>query len=1005
MEPIAIVGLDCHFPNAKNKEDFWQLLYKGQDAISLIPENRWDKNAFYNENPSGTGCMNTQCGGFIENPDAFDAEFFGISPREAESMDPQQRLLLQIAWRAIEDAGISPIQLSGSYTGVFVGIMGNEWAHLHLTDYQNITAQVGSGNGYCIVPNRISYQFNFKGPSLAIDTACSSSLVAVHNACNSLQAGECDWALAGGVNLILTPALNIFYTQAGLSAPDGRCKPFSQQANGIGRGEGLGMVVLRRLSEAVADHQRIYAIIKGSAVNQNGRGQGLTAPNRWSQQEVMERAYRQAQVSPSQITFIEAHGTGTTLGDLIEVKALKQIHQVPRPHPCYFGSLKSNIGHLEGAAGIAGLIKVSLSLYHKCLPATLHCQEENPHLQLNGKFLQLTKDSLDLSAEAVILAGLSSFGLGGTNGHMVLQNYQAVNQPHPDSCQPRLGLFTLSAKTPQSLQENIEEHLNYFSRHSESELAAICYCSNRVKADLSTRLAFSADSLPDLREKLREYLQPHGMAQARFRQIKPNVQPKIAFLFTGQGSQYSGMTRSLYQGNGLFRTHLDACDAAFEPHLGVSIKEIIFNQSKQALLDQTQFTQPALFAIQYALAKFWQALGVNPCVMVGHSIGEYAAAVRAEVMSLDDAAFLISQRGKLMESLPPGGGMLAVQAREVTFTPWLTQHKEQLAVAAYNGEDSLVLSGTATILAEIQKYCQEQGIKAKFLQVSQAFHSPLMQPLLEKFHKEAAKCNYSPPKLPIISSLTGELLTQKTAINAEYWTNHIAKPVKYFQACQHLQRFNITHAIEIGPKPILTVLAQLIHPQAATKWLPSVHANSQDIETLYNTISELYLDGGILNWNVLYNVETLEKISLPGYKFSTKQCYWFKNKPIQGKVTSVDRQEIIATSPASSVISPVAIKHQRTPENILAVVLGLTASIGGYQPSEIAATAQFSEELGYDSIMLMQLKNRIEQALPEVGKLSVTELLSHVTYVQDLANFLDQKIQQLTITDIAGSGE
>jgi acyl transferase domain-containing protein len=496
------------------------------------------------------------------------------------------------------------------------------------------------------------------------------------------------------------------------------------------------------------------------------------------------------------------------------------------------------------------------------------------------------------------------------------------------------------------------------------------------------------------------------VAQARFRQIKPNVQPKSTFLFTGQGSQYSGMTRSLYQGNGLFRTHLDACDAVFETHLGVSIKEIIFNQSKQALLDQTQFTQPALFAIQYALAKFWQALGVNPCVMIGHSIGEYAAAVIAEVLSLDDAASLVSQRSKLMESLPPGmGGMLAVQAGEATFTPWLTQHKEQLAVAAYNGEDSLVLSGTATIVAEIQKYCQKQGIKAKFLQVSQAFHSPLMQPILEKFHQEAAKCNYSHPKLPIISSLTGELLTQKTAMDAEYWTNHIAKPVKYFQACQHLQKFNITHAIEIGPKPILTALAQLIHPQSATKWLPSVQANSQDIETLYNTISELYLEGNVLNWDVLYNVESLEKISLPGYQFSTKQRYWVKNKSTQGKITSVEQQEIMATSPASSAISPVAIEQQRTPQNILAVVLDLTASIGGYQPSEIAPTAQFSEDIGYDSIMLMQLKNRIEQALPEVGNLSVTELLSHVTSVQDLANFLDQKIQQLTITNTARSGE
>ncbi|MER6528551.1 polyketide synthase, partial [Streptomyces sp. NPDC001508] len=428
MEPVAIVGIDCRFPGAPDTGAYWDLLMRGADGVGEVPRQRWDAKEFHS--PTGEeGRTNTTEGGFIADPDAFDNEFFTISPREAAAMDPQQRLLLQSAWRAVEDAGIAPRNLAGTPTGVFVGIMGNEWAHLHLTDYANVTAQVGSGNGYCMTANRISYHLDLKGPSLAVDTACSSSLVAAHLAVNALLAEECDHALVAGVNVALTPALSIFYTQAGLSAPDGRCKPFSSEANGIGRGEGVGTVVLRRLRDAIADGQRVYAVIRGSAVNQDGRSNGLTAPNRWAQQEVLGAAYRRAGIEPRDVVFTEAHGTGTTLGDMMEAKALGHHHAGRAGTPMALGSVKGNLGHTEGAAGIAGLIKVALSLHHRVVPASRYAAKESKQLKLRDHGLRLLKAPLRLPAGPTV-AGLSSFGMGGTNAHAILQSAPAA-RPEP----------------------------------------------------------------------------------------------------------------------------------------------------------------------------------------------------------------------------------------------------------------------------------------------------------------------------------------------------------------------------------------------------------------------------------------------------------------------------------------------------------------------------------------------------------------------------------------------
>ena len=656
MTDIAIVGLDCRFPKADDPAALWKLLLDGADGIDEIPAERWNAAELHRD-----GSINHRAGGLISDADAFDNDFFGITPREAEAMDPQQRLLLQTAWRALENATLDPRGQAGSNTGVFVGVMANEWAHLHMSDYREITAQDGSGNGYFMTANRLSYQLDLKGPSLAVDTACSSSLVAVHLAAQALRNGECDQAVAGGVNLTLTPALNVFYTKAGLAAPDGRCKPFSGKADGIGRGEGVAVVVLRRLEDAVAAGLPIYAVIKGSAVNSDGRSNGITAPNRWAQQQVVASACQSAGIAPEQITFLEAHGTGTLLGDMIEAKALAHAHRSRRETPCAIGSIKGNLGHTEGAAGIAGLIKVVLSLHHRVVPPSRFAETENAQLRLADGGLRLLSEPMELPAETVH-AGVSSFGLGGTNCHMVLASAPAA-EPAPTAAGG--GVLTLSAGSPESLRRNALQ-LAGDIENSDAPLAQLCWSTNRIKASGSARLAIVAGDRAEAVAALRGDFE-----------IGTAAGMSMGWLFSGQGTQHPGMATALYESSAVFRDALDEVDAAMAPHLGVRIREIMDDER----IDRTEFAQPAIFALQYAQARALLRLGAEPAWLLGHSIGEYAAAAIAEVFSLDDACRLVVARGDLMQQLPSGGGMLAVRATagEVAGFP--------LDLAAVNGAE------------------------------------------------------------------------------------------------------------------------------------------------------------------------------------------------------------------------------------------------------------------------------------------------------------------------------
>jgi len=648
LENIAIIGIGCRFPGAENPESFWHLLSNGLDAITEVPSDRWDIDTFYDPKPASSGKMNTRWGGFLENVAQFDPSFFGISSREAKRMDPQQRLILEVAWEALENAGIAPKKLAGSQTGVFIGISNYDYSFLLAKDLAHINAYDGTGNAFSIAANRLSYMLNLHGPSVAIDTACSSSLVAVHFACQSLQSGESNLCLVGGVNLILSPEPTITFSQASMMAADGRCKTFDAMADGYVRGEGCGMVVLKRLSDALKDEDNILALIRGCAVNQDGLSNGLTAPNSLSQQAVIRQALENSGVAPSQISYVEVHGTGTSLGDPIEVRSLKAVLMKDRKSDksCWLGSLKTNIGHLEAAAGIASLIKVVLSLQHRKIPPHLHLKQLNPYISLEDTTFSIPTEGQPWSSSSTRLAGISSFGFGGTNCHMILEE-APVQMPGTSDKQRPLHLVTISAKSEKALRELAKKYADFLEAYPETFLADICFTANTGRSHFDQRLAVMAESAVQLRQQLGAFAtggETSGLISGRVTSRKPQ---KIAFLFTGQGSQYVNMGRQLYETEPTFRTCLEHCNELLHPYLQTPLLEVLYPANgTSTLLNETAYTQPALFALEYSLAELWKSWGIEPTVVMGHSVGEYVAACVAGVFSLEDGLKLIAQRAR-----------------------------------------------------------------------------------------------------------------------------------------------------------------------------------------------------------------------------------------------------------------------------------------------------------------------------------------------------------------------
>lgn len=893
-EPIAIVGMGCRFPGGvSDPESYWQFLANGGDAIREVPANRWDVNALYDPDPTALGKVYTRKGGYLDRVDSFDPQFFGIAPREAIGMDPQQRLLLEVAWEALENAGRAPDKLSGSRTGVFIGLATTDYANLQIkqNDSARLDAHFLSGAAHSIASGRLSYLLGLQGPAISLDTACSSSLVAIHLACSSLRAGESAMALAGGVNLILSPDNGIAFCKLRMLAADGYCKSFDAAADGFSEGEGCGVVVLKRLSDAMADGDRILAIIRGSAVNQDGPSSSLTAPNGPSQEAVIREALAFGKISPSAVGYVEAHGTGTALGDPIEVQALSAVLRQGRPknRPFALGSVKTNIGHVQAAAGIAGLIKVVLMLQHAQIAPNLHLHTLNPLIEWNEVPAIVPTTRMPwLEGYDSRIAGVSSFGFSGTNAHVVLEQAPQVVPVRQTDERP-LHVLTLSARTPNALAESVHRFTDRLAEQAD-EVADVSFTANTGRAHWEHRLAVITQSSSEARDRLVAFASGELVPTVRHAVVQRDNRPQIAFLFTGQGSQYSGMGRQLYDTAPVFRQALDRCDEILRPLLGLSLRNVLLHdrlpdRMEPYRIDETRYTQPALFALEYALAELWHSWGIKPNFVMGHSVGEYVAACAAGVFSLEQGLALVAERGRLMQSLETGT-MAAVFADESTVRQIIAPFADELSIAAVNGPNNVVISGTEQGVENALSQCAAQGFKSKRLNVSHAFHSPLVEPVLDEFERIAAGTSFSPPKLRLVSNVTGKIATGP--LDAAYWKMHARVPVRFAETMHTLSALGCNVFIEIGPHPTLIEMGQRCLPDDAGAWLPSLRKSHDDWSQILSSLASLYTRGVEVDWVGFDKPYTRCKLALPTYPFQRERM-WFpealnaaENTPARG---------------------------------------------------------------------------------------------------------------------------
>jgi acyl transferase domain-containing protein/acyl carrier protein len=876
--PIAVIGMGCRFPGGvTNPQEFWTLLSEGRDAITEVPADRWRIDDFYDSDPDAPGTMSSRFGGFLDDIRGFDAPFFGISPREATTMDPQQRILLEVAWEALEHAGINPGSLNGSPTGVFVGICNSDY-------YQRLAAAavgmrdayVSTGNATSVVSGRVSYVLGLQGPSVSIDTACSSSLVAVHLACQSLRLGEARLALAGGVNVICSPETTILLSKAHMMAPDGRCKAFDGRADGFVRGEGCGIVVLKRLSDALADGDRILAVLRGSAINQDGRSSGITAPNGPSQEAVIRAALTSAGVNPADVSYVEAHGTGTSLGDPIEVRALNGVFAPSRTREraLVVGSVKTNIGHLESAAGVAGLMKVILALQHRCVPPHLHLESLNSHIEWDKFPIVVPRDGQPWPAGFERrLAGVSSFGFSGTNAHVIVEEAPGADEA-ADRVDRSRHVLALSAKSDAALGALIDRFVPTLSAVPAEAIADVCHTSNAGRGQMARRLAVTADTVEGLRDRLIEYRQARTGEHIFATEGEDPRAPEVVFLFSGQGTQYPGMAKELYESQRTFKQALDRCAAVFDAELDVPLREVIFG-SHTDRLDQTNLTQPALFSVEYALATMWQRWGITPALVVGHSVGEFAAAAIAGVFSLEDAARLVAARGRLMHRLPPGGAMAAVFTDESAVVRRIAAFPK-LSIAAINAPTTIIVSGDAGDLDRLRQQFTEEGIETRPLRISNAFHSPLVDPILDEMERIANTVHYRAPEVPLISNLTGREL-RAGEMNAAYWRRHLREPVRFSDAMSALPDRDYAF-LEVGPGTSLLGLARQPKSQSRVQWLPSIRRGRSEWTDCLDTLAALYAAGAPIDWAAFDEDYRGRKVSLPTYPFQHVP-YWVPDGP------------------------------------------------------------------------------------------------------------------------------
>lgn len=870
-EPIAVIGMSCRVPGGVSDLDgFWQLLCEGRDTVAEVPAERWNIDEVYDEDADRDGKMLTRNGSFLENIDQFDADFFGIAPREAVRLDPQQRLLLETSWEALEHASVNPHSLDGSATGVFVGMCWNDYQKILASrPLEEMDTYVMLGTARSGAAGRISHFLGLQGPCFALDTACSSSLVSVHQACESLRRGESDMALAGGVSLMLTPQTTINASRAKMISPDGRCKTFDASADGFGRAEGCGMVVLKRLSDARKDRDRILALVRGSAINQDGRTSGLTVPSGLSQEKVLRKALQVAGVTPEQVSYLEAHGTGTSLGDPIEIGAATKVYCKDRQQPLMIGSLKTNIGHAEGAAGILGMIKVVLMLHHRAIPKHLHVHNPSPHIDWYANF-EVVQDhrTWDVGEESR-LAGLSSFGFTGTNAHAIFEEAPAQEDESlaAQSCYP----LVLSARSQEALQQSARRLQGFLKEYPNTEVASLCATATCGRAPMPVRLFLCAQSTEQVGQDLEKFAAGERTRNVTTGEVWGGVRARPVFMFTGQGSQYVQMGKELYDHEPVFKDALDRCAQLLDEQMSKPLFEVLFGDQAETI-DNTMFTQPSLFALEVALATLVKSWGLTPSAAIGHSVGEYAAAWLAGVFSLEDGCKLIAARARLMAALPEGGKMVAIFAPREEVIQAMSTQSGQLSIAATNGPVHTVVSGEGKAVDAVVAPFADGGIKCKELIVSHAFHSPLMEPMLAEFRQVAQGISFQAPKLDLIANSTGALAGNDIT-TPEYWVNHVMAEVRFFDGVTTLHGKGYRHFLELGPRPILTALGRggVEDPECA--WVPTLRKGRDPLKQMLEAVGNLHLHGLPIEWPAVFGSTRIRPISLPSYPFQ-RQTYW-----------------------------------------------------------------------------------------------------------------------------------
>ncbi|MDI9818026.1 MULTISPECIES: type I polyketide synthase [unclassified Legionella] len=970
---VAIIGMSCRFPgNVHSPKQFWDFLINKGDGITTVPSSRWKNDEFYSKDPEEAGKIGSKFGGFITEVEQFDERFFNITANEAKFIDPQQRLTLQAVWHALEDAGIAPETLRNQEVGVFIGASSSDYASLLLKQgNEQIGPYLGSGNALSAIAGRVAYAFGFRGPCMTIDTACSSSLAAVHQAINAIKQGDCTLAIAGGVNLILNPQLSIALTRAKMLSPEGHCKPFSDDADGYVRSEGAGFVVLRSLTAAVQNKHTISAVIRGSCINQDGTSNGLTAPNGLAQEALIRKSLHHAKVPPQEVDYIESHGTGTKLGDPIEIAALGAIFSNQRSthNPLIIGAVKSNIGHLEAAAGIAGLIKTVLVLKHKLIPANLHLRAVNPHIDTKGFSVVFPTENLPWKKEKGLrYAGVSSFGFTGTNVHLTLSEYQSGSDMK--IIRPKLpcSLLTLSAKESESLASLKSAYIELL-KNDRTEMQALCSNAALKRQHFKQhRIAICAAEKEEMLHKLQHYSMEQRSPQ----------EEKIAFLFTGQGAQYLTMGKQLYSISRQFRTVLEECSLLAEGYLNFSFIDELFNKQNEACLHHTKYLQPILFSMEYALAKMWESWGVRPAYVAGHSLGTYAAACFNNILDLQEAIELVCIRAALMEKTPDNCLMVALTAPLNTVSQLILKHAlGKLDIAAINTPIQTVVAGDERQINQLIDLATQEKISARLLPANRAFHSQYMDSILDEFYGLASKMSYRAGHIPLINDLTGEVVT---TFDAAYLKNQIREPVNFAAVARTLNDSGCGTYLEIGPQPTLCSFVNYFAGKKANL-LPSLRKNQQDWVQVSQTLQALYLANCNINWDKVYEFSDMPEIDLPFYPFLANR-HWINadtiTSPVRKKIKSIsDAIKHDHKKPEKKGVAWINLPLNERNKYLQDIIETEIRYVSGLDKAKPINVEDNFFEIGIDSLMIVQLLNNLNHMLNQANILIKPEKITN----------------------------